>query len=491
MNRRIFDFELNGKTVLAFDTGLDARAFAQAKMARLITCPGYIIYPDGKIETWRPEGTAEHGSGSPQAMIIWGPLFPGEPLPEIINDQNRKDEALNAVRFWLGARIFLEASRDGTDKRPDAAEPPLPGPDGALIVTKDRPGYPAGTVFFPPARLLKRTLEAGGKTLDAGRWVHPDLDGNEGISFSSGAMLYRIFCGVPPFPKDTVDELRQDIREGVFIPPDLAAPGLAPEMAALITKAMESVPKNREEKRRPPPEAIRDFIGPAYSGTASSWVRTLGGEEAEKIRLEKEQYGKKKERRVKTRRFMIRNAAIISGAIIACIILALVIRGGIKHRAELPTVKGMNPAEVAAAYYSAFNDLDHTMMDACVSGKAGRGDIDMAINLFVISRVRQAYETPQDSFMPAAEWIDKGRPAGEKNIFGITNLEIRLLSERNGNANLEAGYILWLPGAYFGGEEGSSAPPGGLLIRDRLALTFIKNSWRITDIERTSRVLKP
>ena len=30
MNRRIIDFELNGKPVLGFDTGLDSRSFAQA-----------------------------------------------------------------------------------------------------------------------------------------------------------------------------------------------------------------------------------------------------------------------------------------------------------------------------------------------------------------------------------------------------------------------------------------------------------------------------
>ena len=492
MSKRIFNFELNGKPVLGFDTGLNAQAFAQAKMAQFITTPGFIVYPDGRVESWQPGGVTEQDT-----MIIWGPSFPGENLAGIINESGSKDEALNALRFWLRARTALEGIAH------DGRELPYPGPAGAFIVTagagSNPGGYPQGAVFFPPARLLKRTLEAEGAeaVLESERWVHPDLEGPEALSFSTGAMLYRVFCGAPPFPGSESDGLHQDIREGVFIPPELAAPGIDPAMAAVISRAMSRTAQNKEENIRPSPDFISGFIGPPASKPVSSWVKPLSGEELSKIRAEQEQYSRKKARAVKTRRFMVRNTTVITISVIVFVILVLIVRGAIQHQAEQPTTKGMSPVEVAQTYYDSFGTLDHTMMDACVTGKAGKGDVEMVINLFVISRVRQAYEVSQGFSMSAQDWIDAGRPVTDKTVFGITDLKIQPLSESNANVSLEADYILWMPGSYFREgedtpppgetqdlEESAPIPPVGTITRDRLNLVLLKGAWRISGIDR-------
>ena len=498
MSNRIFSFDLDGKPVLGFDTGLNPQAFAQAKMAQFITQPGFIVYPDGKIEAWQPKGVTEFGQkpAGPHAkttMVVWGPHFPGEELTGIINDPPaRKDEALNALRFWIRARTIVERNLGG------GAEPPLPGPAGTLYVPHENQGpYQMGTVFFPPPRLLKRSVEADDRTtLEAGRWVHPDLEGEEGISFSAGAMLYRIFCGVPPFAGDEPDLLRQDIREGVFIPPHLAAPGLDPELSGLISRAMSTVARNREEKLRPAPDVMGNFIGPIHTKPAASWIKALEEEEIAKIRAEQEQYSKKKALTVKTRRFVIRNTAIIAAIVIALFSSALFVRGWFKHRAELPTTRGMTPVEVAETYYGSFGDMDHTTMDACVTNKAGKGDIEMVVNLYVMTRVRQAYETSGETYMSAQEWVDQGKPITDKAVFGITDLNIKVLSESSGNVVLDADYILWMPGAYLSEHEGppdmqepAPLPPGGMVTSDRLDLVFKKDAWLISNIDRTSSTI--
>ena len=508
MSGRIFNFALNGNTVLGFDTGLNAQAFAQAKIAQFITRPGFIVYPDGKVETWLQGGVTEHaldgfqgaapessGLVSAKTMVVWGPLFPGERLDELLNKSGRQDEALDALRFWIRAREVLQ-------NLPDEKDPPFPGPAGAFIVTAPQGAYPAGTVFFPPARLIKRTLEASGAetVLDVERWVHPDLEGAEAVSFSAAAMLYRIFCGVSPFRKDNPDELRQDIREAFFVPPNLAAPGLDSEMSDVIIRALSPVSKNRGEKPRSPPDFILGFIGPPSSRAVSSWIKPLNGEETLRFRTEQEQYIKKKTRTVKTRRFMIRNAAIITGSLIALLVLLFVVRGAVLHRAQLPTTRGMSPIEVVNAYYSAFDALDNAVMEACVSGRAGRADIELATNLFVISKVRQAYEMTQEQFIPAKEWIEAGRPAAGKTVFGITDLKISVLSLNEAAASFEADYLFWMPGSPFREEkdtpsyEGAPAPeenalpqPAATATRDKLELVLSKGQWRITEISRDLR----
>ena len=482
MNKRVFNFELEGRPVLGFDTGLNARSFAQTKMSLFITQPGYIVQPDGKIETWQAQGVTEFAIDSAalvgqKTMVIWGMPFPAEELSEVIN---HNDEALDALRYWLSARMALEKNLAG------GQESPFSGPAGAFIVTErqypSEGSYPTGTVFFPPTRLLKRTLDADGVLLNAEQWIHPDLKGPEGISFCAGVMLYRIFCGTPPFTQDKEDELRQDLREGVFIPPLLAAPGLDPEMAALISEAIS--PISGETKPRPRPEIINEFIGSPFSKEVSSWIKVLGEKEISEIRSEYKQYGKRKASAVKRKRFLARNTAIICVSFAALIVLLLFSRSMIRSRSELPTTRGMTALEVAAVYYKAFNTLDHTMMQSCVSGRAGREDIQMVTSLYVVSRVRQAYERGE-FFMPATEWIEAGRPETDKTVFGITDLSIEILAEDDRNAILEADYVLWTQTAQ---EEGinTAAFPVGMLIKDILYLAHKRNTWSIVEIERTS-----
>ena len=517
MNRRIFNFELNEELVLGFNTGLDVRSFARAKMAQFITQPGSIVYPDGRIETWQPGGVSELPIGvselSPAvpSMAVWGPPFPGESLIAIINS-NRKDEALDALRFWLKARMILEENPG------EAMDAPLSGPAGALIVSGEKDQFendrfksknyrletnaearlkqqfPHGTVFFPPARLLKRCLQAEGDValLEAERWVpdgnlgfstpqgklHPDPEKEKEISFCAAAMLYRIFCGDAPFISNDRDEQRQNIRERVFLPPNLLAPGLDPQMSELIIRAMSlktgnatgTTTADKDLKQGPTPLTIGNLIGAPASRPVSSWIKQLSEEEISKIKTEKEQYSRRKTRAVKTRRFMVRYAAIIAVSLAALILILLTVRGIIRDRSELPTTKGMAPLEVAQAYYGAFGDLNHTLMSACVSGKAGKGDINMVMNFFVITKVRGAYEMSPDIFITAEEWIKEGSPVTERSVFGITNLQLSGFQENAESASLVADYILWTPERFD--------------TRDKLELKLIKGAWRITEIRR-------
>ena len=486
MNKRIFCFNLDGSEVTGFDTGLDARSFAQAKMARFINHKGFIVYPDGRIAEWLPGGLIEKDT-----MILWGPVFPGEELTGIMEAPDRKAEALDALRFWLKAQIAV-----GKDPR-SLEETPFHGPAGVFITagktsTEYNDPFPAGTFFFPPAWLFQ--CSPGAETEKLNILTHPDLRGDDGIPFSAGIMLYRIFCGADPFSGDDAEKIRIDIREANFIPPGIAAPGLDNEMQALISTALS--PPNtgiKKQNRIPPPEFILDFLGPPSSRPPSSWQKELGDEEISKLRSVEEQYRKRTAIKIKARRFVHHNTAIIAALIIAICAALLIAKSFEERRSALPGTAGMNPAQVAEAYYAAFADLDHATMEACTSGRAGKIDIDMAAALFVITKVRQAYETSPVNFMPAREWVEAGRPPSEKTVFGITDLNIRVLSgelERGGgDAGLEAEYILWMPGEYS--EDEKSAKPEGTAIRDRLHLAFKKNAWRITNIDRTQLPIQP
>ncbi len=57
--QRIYLSNIEEKQAICFDTGLDPRSFARTKMSQsLIEC-GYIVYPDGSREVWKPSSVNE------------------------------------------------------------------------------------------------------------------------------------------------------------------------------------------------------------------------------------------------------------------------------------------------------------------------------------------------------------------------------------------------------------------------------------------------
>jgi hypothetical protein len=430
------------------------------------------------MEAWKAAGVYEN-----ETMIIQGPAFPGESLDTLIRDANRKDEALDAVRLWIKAR--RQAGKD---------ESLYPGAQGVFITTETTRDYPKGCLFFPPERLIKRCIEAQGDkaVIAAQQWVHPDLKDDEEIVFSAGTMLYAVFCGGPPFFGEDEDVLRQDIREGVFMPPELAAPGLDTDLSALITDAISPVKKNPDAKKRISSELLTEALGNPGSKKISSWYRVLSEEERAKIQTEQQQSKKTRELKVKTRRFVIRNTAIIIGCAALALAVIFGVRGYFKQKAGLPNTRGMTPIQVAETYYGAFGDLDHTLMEGCVINKAGKGDIDMVINLFVITKVRQAYETLLDSNYTAQQWLDDGSPLTDKTVFGVTGLKLKTLDgdESDGEVSFEANYTLWVPGTMANEEitnTDSAVQPKGLEYTDILKIVFHKDSWRISEIARDGK----
>jgi hypothetical protein len=489
---RIIEIEVEGQTSLGFDTGLTARSFAQAKLTQFINRRGIIVYPDGKTGVWRPSGVIEHqaAGSSEKTLVIYGPPFPGERLDRIIDAA--EESALDALRYWVRARAVLNSSGQESQE-------PLPCPWPAAAILGAGASEAPGAFLFPPDSLPRRAVDAEGNGAwlkGAGRWTHPDLTGEDADVFAAAAMLYRIVCGEPPYPAEDLERLHADIREAVYTPPSLIVPGLDAGIAGLITSALAPVSAS---VKRPSLEEFSGKIGPPHSGGPERFFHPVSDEERAKIQAERKQFDRKKAARVKTRRFIRRNAAIISGVIITLAALSLVAGSIIKGREDLPTTRGMSPQEVIAAYYSGFETLDHTLMEACVVDKAGKGDIDMVTNIFVISKVREAYEMKRP-VIAAREWLNAGAAPTDLTVTGVTDLRIEGEDEdeSDGEVRYRTAYTLWLPGAYMG-EGGAGSPeefsetaavpalPAKTPVTDEVRLVLRKGAWRIAEIQRAVR----
>jgi hypothetical protein len=489
---RIYQFEHEGKSALGFDTGLDSRAFAQARLARFADEQALIVFPDGSTETWKAEGVTEV-TGS---MVIWGPPFAGNRL-DLLVENAAQDEALEALVRWIRAYLAF------TETRKQQIPPQSRARHQAALIADTGGAYPRGTVLFCPEQLALRCVQAeGADARIADRYAHPDLGEDEAAAFTAAALLYRVFAGTPPFSAGEETPLRQDMREGNVLPPRLAIPGLDEQLAALMERGL------RQMKTGGGTVLLRQFMellsGQAEADgmtvkKAASLFRTLSDEETRRLAEEKKRFLKRKTITIKSRRFVMRNRAIIFGCAAALIIAALVAGSVIKSRAELPSTRGMEPQAVINAYYQAFGELDHAMMDACLAKGAGKDDVDMVLNLYVINKVRQAYEMNRaPNFMSAAEWEAQGGGPVTAQVFGVSGLLVEHIAggEETEETRWQAAYTLWLPYQAAGAESapaaegaaeaGMPALPQGIRHTDILTLARRRGNWRITAIERVT-----
>jgi hypothetical protein len=456
--QRILIAEAEGKSSLCFDTGLDPRSFARTKLSQCFTEPGYIVCPDSTVKAWNASNVFILDG----FMRVWGPLFEGERLDLFINSQN--DKALQAVIFWIRARLFLGDTQSILNP-------------GAAFVALTGKQETAGSVLITPENLSNRCLIAEEDENDINPYLCPDLSGMDAAAFCAGTMLYRVFTGVHAF--NDIKNIYQDMRDGLFIPPHFISYGMDEKLSKMIENALLlPVANKRKENGTAILNSLLTFLTENKSGgdvKVSSFIRDVSEEEKEAITAKKKQITGRTNAIVKTKRFITRYKAALYAAA-AVVLFAIFVAWNVANTHAQLTTKGLDSHSVVTSYYEAFNTLNHTYMEACLSG-ADKSDVNVAVNYYAIDRMRQAYEMKAGTAIISAHvWKEMGGELPAPNVFGITDMDIEEISgyEEDNEMRYRAKYLLWFPN-----EEAHSDRT------DDLTLIRKKGIWKITEIKRT------
>jgi hypothetical protein len=433
-------------------------------------------------------------------MRVWGAPFSGERLDLLlgaVNPPNQKTQqattaeqaaaqqsaALQAVVYWIRAKLLIGETHSTLN------------PGAAFVSCSDGSENQKGSVFFAPESLSQRCLlvEGAGSTAimrsgfseiqrDAppvlDNYNCPDLKDTEAAAFCAGTMLYAVLAKAHPYP-DMLN-IYQDMREGVFVPTQLAIPGLDKQLCELINSAL-LLPVEKKRTTMSGAAILGNLLKilmnkEEKTAEASTLINPLPKEEELRISKEKTSFIKKQNIVVKSRRFYIRNKMAIIGVVVGLLFIVFVTASLAKTSQSRQTTAGMSPDTVINEYYEAFSTLNHQLMEACISG-ASKSDIDVAINFFVLTKVRQTYEPGgRPSIVSARVWKQIGGELPSPDAFGVTDLTItpRGGNETEGLVVFRADYLLWFPQ-----EDAPSSRT------DELTLKRIRGNWRITEINRT------
>jgi hypothetical protein len=449
-----------GTRYLAVSVGESTRGTALTRILGLKASPGWIV-DGGSLREWRFSGVTEREA----AVYLYGPLAVGKTLGEVL--ALPLAEALPFLATLAHALALLS----------ERAVPWFPVQTDAVLFPDA-----GGILFLPPAIFQElRDLRPFAKNLDTYECLtHPDLKGEARASFTIASLLYRVIAGRFAFGGKDGEEVHEQARKLAITPPDHVVPELVPEVSELVMAGLA-------RGRRPQPK-IGEWASRLDAWQKQEVFRTLGTEEKERALRDMASRREGSAKGFRRRMFWEKNWKLV-GIIAAVVIVVGVIGGSMLKNILAPRVtKGYSATKVVETFYTSMNTMDHMTMSACVIGRAGQGEINEAMTLYVTSRVVMGYEG-RSNVVAAAEWDAAGRPAlvSPQTLYGVTALKV---AQEQGPPTpvFLAAYDKWSPAqaAETGSAPDLNAIPlsEGQAVQDRVFLKQDKGDWVIYRIDR-------
>ncbi|MCL2211714.1 MAG: hypothetical protein FWB95_07320 [Treponema sp.] len=477
MVQRIHISKVNDSASMCFDTGLEPRSFARTKMSQSLIEQGYVVNPDGSHEIWKASGVNEING----CMTVFGPAVHGKRLDILLEETEaliqsakqtaQRQIALQAVVYWIKAKMFLGETRSVLNL------------GASFICMEDTQTHPKGSVYFAPEHLSTRCLYLESARPDQSlhdKYNCPDLFGMDASAFCAGVMLYKILTGNQPY---SGLELYQDMREGIFMPVQPAAPELNEKLAELIQSAL-LLPVLKKRPSMSGTDILSNILEILIDKTNTaanidSLYAAVPLDKTKQAEKESKNFLLKKNVVVKTRRFMASNKHLIIGCAIGLFFALFILFSTLQGVRQRPTTSGLSPDRVVTAYFDAFSSLDHFYMEACING-ADKTDVNAAASFYAVFKQRQAYEgSGQPLIIQARAWKENGGALPAPNVFGVTDLVITYVggNEEDGLVVYRADYLLWAPTENHARNRSDVMT----LKTDR------KRHWRIIEILRTEK----
>ena len=472
-------------TYLALNPGITASGFARTRIVRTAQTPAWLIH--GKtISEWRPHGFTEQEG----ALCLYGPNLNAITLEEVLRIPDEKQVLGYLVRVSNALLAAAEAAAEAGLELPRIAT------FGVLLVED-------GGVLLLPKPILDGICEhlPRRQALEmVERYNHPDLTGEAAITFSLAALTYTAVTGRPPYAGDTIEELRERMRDRPPTEPLVARPDLKPELADHLLNALSPERERKLQGRQIQAPALADWPQIIEETRSAGPSAEPGAGEPDpghnRLLRAAEKRERRYERRYRRSGYLRRNTARLVISTIVILVLGGLFGNILYQQLQPRSISGYAPDEVVRAFYESINTLDHETMSETVVDGAGRQEIQQVMRLYVGSRVRIAMEQ-REGFTSAQEWRDAGMPPIEPGemLFGVAELEITSPEPASGVSEEDelrflARYERWYT-ADTGEEPGETPEQGegrrpeieGYRHEDRLHLKRDGNDWVIYLIE--------
>lgn len=504
--------QINGAAYCCLASGMEPRAFAHSAVTDYLHGACLRIAPDGTVQEFYLNETVTFFNtekGREEVGIVL-PLREAQPLiglacldtdaaagafydPQALFRAEAVLRKLYRLFSYLIAAYKQGAVSEAFFRA--AVSAPL-----CLLAEGGADGGAQDLIVLPP-RLVLRCVTA--ETAAALRfhypWVHPDAERvplDDAASFFLATLSYACITGAPPFNSaavpfaavdgdeacgsGAVEQLVQNIRDGVYVPVELRCPALRPQFARLINGGLaiaagqgstkttgqlgsveaaghksidlektadgDIMPNCCTAPMLPLVEQLCSHCDeslPLFAGIQADGVpakqpdtQKAGMQAAEDSaqRAALEAFIQTARKRISRKRFVRRNSGKIAAAAVLCVALIAVTAAVVVHLRKPPETAGMSAEAVIRGFYTAVGTLDQTITGAYTKNKAAALYDGLMVHLYVTGKTREAYErkkiyyTPQEFFnLCESAWSAAAVPAADDDLIRYKKAVIKLL----------------------------------------------------------------
>ena len=468
---RIAALEIDGEKQLALRIAAGRKSFSLTKFSAVRNTSGYEIqcgeFHSGTVREWHLTGTCEIDG----SVYFYGPFHRGDPLHTLLTTErhSNRDILLQGAQASGRALPIMRSLCSVFSALPDTIGPFFP--NGVLLDLE------AGNVLFlPPAvmELLTDEMDPEERDTVLHHYISSERSIPDNTVFLLAAAGYILTTGCRIEDSSPERDLHEVIRNTEILPPHYLNPQLRYTISVSLLESIYS-----------PSAALLPRLTETFFSIETITNPDLPQEEIDRRTAELQEQTGVQNKRYKRSRFLRKHGwkvllILIAGA------AGGVLGGRMLYRASLPPITaGMSEQEVIRLFYKSYSELDNATMEKCVVKGVGKEEIETGMNLFVISRIRQAYEGTE-VYIPAQQWVAEGKPPLKDNplIFGITDVTVE---KERGNTYIVR-YREYFPGGMGEGQSGTeSAAPVVADITERVTLTYRDEAWLISHIEEIQR----
>jgi hypothetical protein len=450
---KVLVVEEGGRNVLAVPTGVSASDFVRSEIGSLQKESGWIVGDQG-IRPWQIRGFTQHAG----QIHFWGDHHPGVRLEDCLDEPIEAN--LARLKSLTGALLALAREKI----------PVFPLRTDGIYFLEDR------SVLFMPPGIMQRiaVLRPFPERVRTYNVINnPDLSGPKTHSFSVGALLYRMLLGRYPFHGEDDISINSQIRDLRITPPALSRPEIVAELSETIVRSLDRAGRDAPEM------GVWDAV--LFRALTQGHRREVSLAERTAAEGAAREHDERGQRIFRRRVFFQKHWRLMAIVGSVLVVVGSVVGSILSNVFAPPVTRGYTPRQVTEAFYDAMNDLDHTTMEDATVDRAGAGEINEAMNLFVMSRVTMGYEGV--SYIVSAKgWDERGRPeiSPRETLYGAI---IREVVEEQGEPQpvYRVRYEKWAP-ASESSEAGRRSE--GALFVDRVRLRQDRQDWFIYEITR-------
>lgn len=424
---------------ITIDTGLSAREAGTSKLSQHQTEQGVIIQTaeDGTVSYSPWSWTGSHEDIAPgrkvYSVFVDGEAFDGKPLLNLMEEADAAEHSDTADT--ADCKAAREKLRNAINALAlaveDAAEKnvylPDNGPLGTLVADDGRILLLAENVFV---RALDSRSDRDSSRF-AGCWKNTALQGIDGWRFTLACYAYRYLSGRNAFTQEDSQIRAADYFDKNFVPLDwfCKVKGAAAEkdgeqspidttelFEAITMNLSKAAPVQENAKQKKKKAVKRSSIEQTKSVPLPN-LPIFECRDNENFALTGGYI--KQQKKLKKTRFIRQNSLAIKWCSIGAIVLLFFAGSLIKDKFDLPTTKGMEPAEVLTMFYDSFDQLNTTLFDASHTEDSAKDLSNYLSTMFVTAKMRQSYEGM--GTYTTNQWLNTKVLVGTY-IFGITNL---------------------------------------------------------------------